>query len=136
MAGRKETEILKPIDKAIFRMVSKSPGRNASEPTGGLEKQNPKVESPVAGRRQYGSSQLTDAARSFGGVIGMARRQGHAKQLEKPSSSRREIGGAGSRITGDTGKSVEGERDSAGSVVARNRSNVRGAKGPCCLQWL
>ena len=24
-------------------------------------------------------------------------------------------------------------RASAGSVVARNRSNVRGAKGPCCL---
>jgi hypothetical protein len=39
----------------------------------------------------------------------------------------------GSRITGDTGKSVDGERDSAGSVVARKRSNVRGAKRPCCL---
>jgi hypothetical protein len=37
MAGRKETEFLKPIDKAIFRMVSKSPGRNANEPIGGLE---------------------------------------------------------------------------------------------------
>ena len=36
----------------------------------------------------------------------------------------------GSRITGDTGKSVDGERDSAGSVVARKRSNVRGAKRP------
>jgi Rhodopirellula transposase DDE domain len=34
---RRETELLKPIDKAIFRMVSKSPGRNASEPIGGLE---------------------------------------------------------------------------------------------------
>ena len=39
----------------------------------------------------------------------------------------------GSRITGDTGKSVEGERDSAGSVVARKRSNARRAKRPCCL---
>src|ERR1700751_2840237 len=39
----------------------------------------------------------------------------------------------GSRITGDPGKSVEGERDSAGSVLARKRSNVRGAKRPCCL---
>lgn len=29
---------MKPIDKAIFGMVSESPGRNASEPTGGLEK--------------------------------------------------------------------------------------------------
>ena len=41
----------------------------------------------------------------------------------------------GSRITGDTGKSVDGERDSAGSVVVRKRSNVRGAKRPCCLYF-
>ena len=33
----------------------------------------------------------------------------------------------GNRITGNTGKSVDGERDSAGSVVARKRSNVCGA---------
>ena len=39
----------------------------------------------------------------------------------------------GNRITGDTGKSVDDERESAGSVVARKRSNVRGAKRPCCL---
>jgi hypothetical protein len=39
----------------------------------------------------------------------------------------------GNRITGNTGKAVDGERDSAGSVVARKRSNVRGAKRPCCL---
>src|SRR5580698_5828212 len=41
--------------------------------------------------------------------------------------------GQGSRITGDTGKSVEGERESAGSVVVRKWSNVCGAKRPCCL---
>jgi len=35
----------------------------------------------------------------------------------------------GSRITGDTGKSAEGERGSAGFVVAMKRSNDRGAKG-------
>ena len=29
---------MKPIDKAILRMVSESPGRNVSEPTGGLDK--------------------------------------------------------------------------------------------------
>jgi hypothetical protein len=49
------------------------------------------------------------------------------------SSSRREIGGAGNRITGDTGKSGNGERVTDGPVVAEKRSNVRGAKGPCCL---
>ena len=33
-----ETKPMKPIDKAIFGMVSESPGRNASEPIGGLDK--------------------------------------------------------------------------------------------------
>jgi hypothetical protein len=37
------------------------------------------------------------------------------------------------RITGTTGKTIEGERVADGSVVAMKRSNVRGAKGPCCL---
>jgi hypothetical protein len=37
------------------------------------------------------------------------------------------------RITGSTGKSIEGERVADGSVVAMKRSNVRGARGPCCL---
>src|ERR1700739_2454253 len=40
------------------------------------------------------------------------------------------------RITGDTGKSAEDERVAAGSGVARKRSNVRGAKGPCHLQCI
>jgi hypothetical protein len=29
---------MKPTDKAILGMVSESPGRNVSEPSGGLEK--------------------------------------------------------------------------------------------------
>jgi hypothetical protein len=37
------------------------------------------------------------------------------------------------RITGATGKTIEGERVADGSVVAIKRSNVRGAKGPFCL---
>lgn len=41
---------------------------------------------------------------------------------------------AGSRITGNNGKLVEDERVSEGSTVAEKRSNVRGAKRPCCLQ--
>jgi len=32
-----ETKRMKPTDKAIVRMVSESPGRNVSEPVGGLE---------------------------------------------------------------------------------------------------
>jgi hypothetical protein len=38
IAGRREIEFPKPIDKAIFRMVSKSSGRNESKRRFGLEK--------------------------------------------------------------------------------------------------
>jgi hypothetical protein len=37
VADWRETEGLKPIDKANFGLVSESPGRNESEPRGGLE---------------------------------------------------------------------------------------------------
>src|SRR5947209_9181474 len=56
--------------------------------------------------------------------------------MEKPSSSRCEIGGAESPITGNTGKWVEDERVAEGLVVATKRSNVRRAKRPCCWQEL
>src|SRR5205814_245369 len=39
-------------------------------------------------------------------------------------------------VNGDTGKSGEEERVAGGSGVARKRSKVRGAKGPCHLQCL
>jgi len=79
---------------------------------------------------------LTEAAKHSGGVTATARWQGCAEQLEKPSSPRRETGGEGNRITGDTGKSENGERVTEGSVVAEKQSNVCGAKGPCCLYRL
>ena len=54
-----ETNLVKLIDKAIFGMVSESPGRNASEPIGGLvRKQTPEAEPSVFGRRQHGWSQI------------------------------------------------------------------------------
>jgi hypothetical protein len=77
---------------------------------------------------------LTDAAEHSGGVIATARGQGYIEQLEKPYPSRQEIVGAGNRITGVTRKAVEDERVAEGPVVAGKRSNVRGAKRPCCLQ--
>jgi hypothetical protein len=38
MAGRRETDDLKPIDKAVLGTVSESPGRSASERIGGLDR--------------------------------------------------------------------------------------------------
>ena len=43
-----ETKRMKPTDKAILGMVSESPGRNASEPRSGLEKNK------FEGRALYG----------------------------------------------------------------------------------
>src|SRR5215467_9518263 len=43
-------------------------------------------------------------------------------------------GGARDRITGKTGKSIEDETVAARPVIAERRSNVRGAKGPCCTE--
>ena len=58
VATVEETNLLKPTDKAILGMVSESPGRNVSEPTGGLVKNKPPEAEPSAfGRRQHGVSQ-------------------------------------------------------------------------------
>jgi len=108
-------------------------GRNESERIGGLESVSPGAEFATGGRRQHGASQLAEAATHPGGVIAAARWQGCAKQLEKPSSSRREIDGAGKPYNWAPRKSAEDERVSEGLVVAAKRSNVRGAKEPCCL---
>ncbi len=58
IVDRRETDDLKPIDKAILGMVSESPGRNESERRGGPERSDLEVEPPSGGRRQHGSSQL------------------------------------------------------------------------------
>jgi hypothetical protein len=40
VASVEETKRMKPTDEAICGMASESPGRNASEPSGGLDKKN------------------------------------------------------------------------------------------------
>ena len=42
--------------------------------------------------------------------------------------------GLSARLVASSPLSVEDERESEGSTVAEKRSNVRGAKRPCCLQ--
>jgi hypothetical protein len=51
IAGRKETEFLQPIDKAIPGMVSKSSGRNESERIGGLESEGPEAKPSHVGAK-------------------------------------------------------------------------------------
>src|SRR5271157_2944022 len=99
-----------------------------------------KVRSPegrVLNRRAkaaWGSRNLTDAAPSLrrGGsdstVARTCRATGEA--LLVPARNRRS---RVDRITGSTGKSIEGERVTDGFAVALRRGNARGAKEPCCL---
>ena len=128
---RKETESREPIDKAIegwrasHRAVMNQRMRSLE-----TESRRPSLSS--WGEGSMDGRRLTEADHS-GGVTATARWQGCAKQLEKPYSPRREIGGAGNRITGPTGKSGTGERVAEGSAVAGKQSNVCGAKGPYCL---
>ena len=95
MAGRRETKVLKPIDKAIFGMAASH--RAAAQANAVVA---PKVRSPggrACNREGEGSMArrtLADAASHSGGVGATAWGQGHAAQLEKPSSSHRDIGGA------------------------------------------
>ena len=69
---------------------------------------------------------LTDAADHSGGVIAAARWQGRAKQLEKPSSPRREIGGAGKPYNRRP-REIGGRREGGGGT--RSTPPVQGLPG-------
>jgi hypothetical protein len=112
-----------------------SPGRNESERASGLENEWIRGSSlQLKGEGSMGCRNLTDAAsRSRRGgsdstVARTCRATGEAL-LVPERNHRSKV----DRITGTTGKTIEGERVADGSVVAMKRSNVRGAKGPCCL---
>jgi len=65
---------MKPTDKAVLGMVSESPGRNESEPTGGLDRNYPERPSPLwSGEGCTMFRKPNDARQRFGGVVGAAR---------------------------------------------------------------
>ena len=65
---------MKPTDKAIFGMVSESPGRNASEPSGGLDKKWFRRPSPLpTGEGSMTGRALTRRPATPAGWLGAAR---------------------------------------------------------------
>jgi hypothetical protein len=134
MAGGRETELLKPIDEAIRRMVSESPGRNVSERGGSLESAEPRRPSAYRAREgNMGRRSLADAAdplRRGGSDSTVTRtRQATGEALLVPPRNRRK---GVCPITSAPGKWVDDERVAEGPAVAMRRGNARGAKGPCC----
>lgn len=76
---------------------------------------------------------LTDTNMHSGGVVAIARQQGHAGQLEKPSSSQKEISWSKvDAITVSAGSVSKDEKVADRFVVVVKRSNICGAKKPCC----
>src|SRR5215469_8581882 len=65
VAFAEETKRMKPTDKAALGAVSESPGRNESEPIGGLDTNNPKAEPFRSGRRQHDVPQSDRSGRSL-----------------------------------------------------------------------
>ena len=69
-----ETNLLKLTDKAIFGMVSESPGRNASEPKVASTRNKLRRPSPLlSGEGNMANRRLIDAMGHSGGVVGVAR---------------------------------------------------------------
>ncbi len=98
-------------------------------------KNNPKAEPLTVRRRQHGTAHTDRGAGHIGGVVGTARWQGHAEQLEKPSWS--PSGNRWSkvaRITGQTGKASEGETVQAVFIKKGGRGEM--TKAPISLQGL
>src|SRR5271157_1557399 len=97
IAGWRETKTLKPIDNVsrgeptshrAVTTVNANVASKVSSPEGRAPNRRAKA--------AWGAEIRSMRLQHFGGVEATARWQGHAEQLEKPSSSRREIAGAGS----------------------------------------
>jgi len=97
---------MKLTGKAIFGMMSKSPGRNTSEPIGSLVRiKAPEAEPVVWGRRQHGMSQADRCGMSLrqGGRDSTVTRADRATGEAVLVPVRNGWSKVGS-ITGDTGK--------------------------------
>ena len=74
IAGVRETETLKPIDKVSFRDTRESPGRNNDKRVSGLEIHCPRGSSSQwKGEGNMNGRILTDTAIHLGGVEATAR---------------------------------------------------------------
>src|SRR5271163_2320398 len=135
IAGWRETKTLKPIDN-----VSRGEATSHRAVTTVNAKVASKVSSPEGrapnrrAKAAWGAENLIDAAPTLrrGGsdstVTRTCRATGEALLVPRRNHRSRV-----DRITGSTGKSIEGERVTDGFEVALRRGNSRGAKEPCCL---
>ena len=93
-AGGRETNLLKPLDRLLGGMGASLQAVAHANAQGASQGRSPGGRAGNrAGEGRRGRRRRADAADHSGGVGATAWGQGHTKQLEKPSSSRRENGG-------------------------------------------
>ena len=133
IAGRRETEFLKPIDKvslgeiASHRAVTQVNAQVASTVYSEGRARNPGVKGSMGGRKLIETADPLRRGDSGSTMTRTGRATGET--LLAPVRNHRSKVGS---ITGNTGKWAEGERAADGRVVAWRRGNARGAKAPCC----
>src|SRR5271154_1471167 len=127
-AGNQDSEAYR---QRLPRGGAESRGRNNRERKGGLEREQPRGPSPQPeGEGSMGSRNLIDAAPTLrrGGrdstVTRTCRATGEALLVPRRNHRSRV-----DRITGSTGKSIEGERVTDGFEVALRRGNARTSEG-------
>ena len=128
IAGRRETEFLKPIDKVSPGEICESSGHNASERASGLDNVFRRPSPQPGGEGSMGGRKLIDTADPLrrGDSGSTMTRTGRAtgEALLAPVRNHRSKVGS---ITGNTGKWAEGERVADGRVVcARQRTGQEG----------
>jgi hypothetical protein len=133
-AGRRETAGPEAPRQPHLCNEGKLSGRNESE-----REVAPKVLSPggrACNRKGEGCTArrkpIEVTGRSGGVVSDGTTTRTHRATGETLLVSTRKGGSWVGRITGSTGKSADDKRVADGLVVAWRRSNVRGAKEPCC----
>ncbi len=87
--------ILSPLTKPPSRVVSESPGPKESEREAAPTRIGPEAEPAQYVRKQNGTPKLADKAAHSGGVVNDGTVARTYEQLEKPSSPRAEMPGAG-----------------------------------------
>ena len=133
MAGNQSVEVLKPIDKVSLGEITSHRAVTTVNANVASKQLDPRAEPAAAGRRQHGMPKsdrcgIPPRRGASDSTVTRTRRVAGEASLVPVRNHRSKV----DRITGQTGKSIEGERVADGSVVATKWGNARGARGPCC----
>jgi hypothetical protein len=133
MEGNQSLEVLKPIDKVSLGEITSHRAVTTVNANVASKQLAPRAEPTAVGRRQHGMPKsdrcgIPPRRGVSDSTVTRTRRVAGEASLVPVRNHRSKV----DRITGQTGKSIEGERVADGSVVATKWGNAHGARGPCC----